>query len=56
MSFNYENIKNGICELNREVSRAGMLMDRNALSVQMGYSFGQFINISVSALSCVLLL
>ena len=48
MSFNYENIKNGVCELSREVSHASIVVDRNALSAQRGYLFGQLVNISVS--------
>ena len=42
-SFNYENLRNGICELNRKVSGINMA-DRNALSNQRGYLFGHFVN------------
>ena len=44
MSFNYENIKNGVCELNN----ASIVVDRSALSAQRGYLFCQLVNISVS--------
>lgn len=50
VSFNYENIRNGICELNREVSNINMA-DGNALSSQRGYLFCHF----VSAVSIALL-
>ena len=48
MSFNFENIKNGMCELNRETSDGSMIMDKNTLSPKRGYSFHQLVNISVS--------
>ena len=44
MSFNYENIKNGVCELNN----ASIVVDRSALFAQRGYLFCQLVNISVS--------
>ena len=46
MSFNYENIENGYCELNREATDASILV---ALTTQTGYTFGQFVNLSVSS-------
>ena len=46
MSFNYENIENGNCELNREATDASILV---ALTTQTGYTFGQFVNLSVSS-------
>ena len=44
MWFNYENIENGVCELNKEVSRASIVIDRNELSTQRGYLFGQLVS------------
>ena len=45
MSFNYENIENGVCELNRDATDGSILV---ALTTRTGYNFGQFLNISVS--------
>ena len=45
MSFNYQSIENGVCELNREVSPASISL---ALTSKRGYTFGHFVNISVS--------
>ena len=46
MSFNYENIENGDCELNKEATDASI---HGALTTQRGYTFGQFVNLSVSS-------
>ena len=46
MSFNYENIENGDCELNKEATDASI---QGALTTQRGYTFGQFVNLSVSS-------
>ena len=40
MSFNYENIENGDCELNGEATDASI---DGALTTQRGYTFGQFV-------------
>ena len=45
MSFNYENIENGVCELNRDATDGSILV---ALTTRTGYTFGQLLNISVS--------
>ena len=45
MSFNYQSIENGVCELNREVSPASIAV---TLTSKRGYTFGHFVNISVS--------
>ena len=45
MSFNYENLENGVCELNRDATDGSVLV---ALTTRTGYTFGQFLNISVS--------
>ena len=45
MSFNYQSVENGVCELNREVSPASISV---ALTSKRGYTFGHFVNISVS--------
>ena len=45
MSFNYENIENGVCELNRDATDGSIVV---ALTTRTGYTFGQFLNISVS--------
>ena len=45
MSFNYENIENGVCALNRDATDGSILV---ALTTRTGYTFGQFLNISVS--------
>ena len=46
MSFNYQNIENGDCELNKEATDASI---HGALTTQRGYTFGQFVNLSVSS-------
>ena len=46
MSFNYQNIENGDCELNKEATDASI---QGALTTQRGYTFGQFVNLSVSS-------
>ena len=46
MSFNYQNIENGDCELNKEATDASI---QGALTTQRGYTFGQFANLSVSS-------
>ena len=48
MSFNYENTRNGICELNSKVFDGDKVVGKNALSSKKGYSFGQLVNFSVS--------
>ena len=48
MSFNYENTRNGICQLNRKVFDGNMVVGGNILSAKRGYSFSQLVNISVS--------
>ena len=48
LSFNFENTKNGVCELNRETSNGSTIIDKNVLSSKKGYSFYQLVNISVS--------
>ena len=45
MSFNYENIENGVCELNGDATDGSILV---ALTTRTGYIFGQFLNITVS--------
>lgn len=45
MSFNYENIENGVCELNRDATDGSILV---ALTTRIGYTFGRFLNITVS--------
>ena len=45
MSFNYENIENGVCELNRDATDGSILL---VLTTRTGYTFGQFLNITVS--------
>lgn len=45
MSFNYENIENGVCELNRDAMDGSILV---TLTTRIGYTFGQFLNITVS--------
>ena len=47
VSFNFENIRNGLCELNKETSDAGRFMDKNILFPKGGHSFYQLLNISV---------
>ena len=48
MSFNYENTRNGICELNSKVFDGDKVVGKNALSTKKGYSFSQLVNFSVS--------
>ena len=48
MSFNYQNIENGVCELNREISHSSIAV---ALTAKRGYTFGHFVNISVSKIN-----
>ena len=48
MSFNYENTRNGICELNSKVFDVDKVVGENVLSAKKGYSFNQLVNISVS--------
>lgn len=48
MSFNYQNIENGVCELNREVSHASIVV---ALIARRGYTFGQFVDTNVSKMN-----
>ena len=48
-SFNHENVQNGLCELNRAGLGAKETgINRKALSVKKGFTFGQLMNISVS--------
>ena len=47
-SFNYENTRNGICELNSKVFDGDKVVEKNTLSSKKGYSFGQLVNFSVS--------
>ena len=53
LSFNFQNTKNGVCELNRETSNCDMIIDKNELSPKKGYSFHQLVNISVSIISVI---
>ena len=48
MSFNYENTRNGICELNSKVFDGDKVVAKSALSTKKGYSFSQLVNFSVS--------
>ena len=48
MSFNFENRKNGMCELNKKTAHVGMITDKTTLFRKRGYSFHQLLNISVS--------
>ena len=48
MSFNYQNIENGVCELNREVSHASIVV---ALTARRGFTFGQFVDTNVSKMT-----
>ena len=48
MSFNFENRKNGMCELNKETADVGRITDKTTLFRKRGYSFHQLLNISVS--------
>ena len=47
-SFNYENTRNGICELNREGLAGDVVVGKNVLSTKKGHSFSQLIDYSVS--------
>ena len=47
-SFNYENTRNGICQLNRKVFDRNMVVGGSMLSAKRGFSFSQLVNISVS--------
>jgi len=47
-SFNYENTRNGICELNREGLAGDVVVGKNVLSTKKGHSFSQLIDFSVS--------
>jgi len=47
-SFNYENTRNGICELNSKVFDVDKVVRKNVLSTKKGYSFSQLVNFSVS--------
>ena len=53
LSFNFENTKNGVCELNRETSNGNMIMDKNMLISKKGHSFYQLVNISVSIIPII---
>lgn len=48
MSFNFENRKNGMCELNKKTAHVGRITDKTTLFRKRGYSFHQLLNISVS--------
>ena len=47
-SFNYENTRNGICELNRKGLNGNMVVGRTVLSIKKKYSFSQLIDFNVS--------
>ena len=47
-SFNYEDTRNGICELNSKEFDGDEVVGKNALSTKKGYSFSQLVNVSVS--------
>ena len=53
LSFNFQNTKNGVCELNRETSNCDMIIDKNELSPKKGYSFHQLVNMSASIISLI---
>ena len=53
LSFNFENTKNGVCELNRETSNGYTIMDKNMLFSKKGHSFYQLVNISVSIIAII---
>lgn len=53
LSFNFENTKNGVCELNRETSNGYTIMDKNMLFSKKGHSFYQLVNISVSTIAII---
>ena len=48
MSFNFENRKNGMCELNKKTAHVGRITDKTTLFRKRGYSFHQLLNISAS--------
>lgn len=47
-SFNYENTRNGLCELNKKSLDGDMVVGKNMLSSKKGHSFSQLINLRVS--------
>ena len=47
-SFNYENTRNGLCELNRKSLDGDMVVGKNVLSSKKGHSFSQLLNLRVS--------
>ena len=47
-SFNYENTRNGLCELNRKSLDGDIVVGKNVLSSKKGHSFSQLINLRVS--------
>jgi len=47
-SFNYEDTRNGMCELNSKEFCGNEVVGKNALSTKKGYSFSQLVNFSVS--------
>ena len=49
MSFNYENTRNGICELNSKGLDENMVVGGKALSAKRKHSFSQPIDFSVSS-------
>ena len=53
LSFNFENTKNGVCELNNETSNDYTIMDKNMLFSKKGHSFYQLVNISVSIIPII---
>lgn len=53
LSFNFENTKNGVCELNKETSNGYTIMDKNMLFSKKGHSFYQLVNISVSTIAII---
>ena len=48
ISFNFENRKNGMCELNKKTVHVDTITDKTTLFRKRGYSFHQLLNISVS--------
>jgi len=47
-SFNYEDTRNGMCELNSKEFSGNEVVEKNELSPKQGYSFSQLVNVSVS--------
>ena len=47
-SFNYENTRNGLCELNRKSLDGDMVVGKNVLSNKKGHSFSQLVDLRVS--------